>query len=388
MSWKLFFLFAACACLSLISCPIDEEWGDDPPSTAPIQIAFISMTVNGSPGAVTSTAVTMTFDKDLAEVADTKITVSGAKAGALSGSGTTRELAISDFNVADGTKVTVSLSASSRFVFVPSSRTVKVCYSLGLPMVAVPAGTFQRDDTAGNTSTLTAFKMSTHEITRAQFETIMGKDPSNMVYSSGATDPVQEINWYHAVAFCNKLSLAEDLTPVYGVTVAGKAVDFATLEYKNIPGSGSSNADWNSATVDLSATGYRLPTEMEWMWAAMGAKDARTKAFAGSTGNNDIKDYGWFNENASGTTHPVGKKAANELGLYDMSGNVLEWCWDWHGTYPTGAVTDYRGPTSGTGRINRGGSWTRTGAAWPLSERRADYPYIWSDDLGFRVVRR
>lgn len=120
--------------------------------------------------------------------------------------------------------------------------------------------------------------------------------------------------------------------PAYAVS----GVDFATLTYADIPT--ASSATWDAASVDSSANGYRLPTGMEWMWAAMGAPSdgqnggtnttGYSKAFAGSTGSNVRGDYAWTDENSNSTTHPVGSKLPNELGLYDMSGNASEWCWD------------------------------------------------------------
>ncbi|HHU35980.1 MAG TPA: SUMF1/EgtB/PvdO family nonheme iron enzyme [Treponema sp.] len=233
----------------------------------------------------------------------------------------------------------------------------------------VPAGSFQRDSTATNISIVKAFRMSECQITRAQFLDIMGTDPSNTIYSSGTTDPVQTVNWYRAIAFCNKLSIEEGLQPVYSVT----DIDFSTLNYASIPT--TDNATWNAASADWNKNGYRLPTEMEWMWAAMGATSDRTngntgvgvnttgysKAFAGSTGSNAIGDYAWSSTNSSSKTHPVGTKTANELVLRDMSGNVWEWCWDWYGSYPSGTLESDtpagRGAVSGVYRLLRGGVW-------------------------------
>jgi sulfatase modifying factor 1 len=269
----------------------------------------------------------------------------------------------------------------------------------------VPAGTFQRDATATNTSTVSAFRMSQHEITRAQFLAIMGTDPSNAIYSSGTTDPVQSTNWYHAIAFCNKLSIAEGLTPVYSVS---GVTDWTNLPYVSIPT--TTNADWNATTANWAANGYRLPTEMEWMWAAMGATSDRTngytgtgtnttgyqKAFAGSTGSNAIGDYavfGYYGSETGRTTtessNSVGSKTtgANELGLYDMSGNVWEWNWDWSGTYPTGSQTDYRGAASGTYRVLRGGSWTYDASYCTVAIRYICNPNGQGSNIGFRVVR-
>jgi len=262
-------------------------------------------------------------------------------------------------------------------------------------LVYVPAGSFQRDATATNVSVITQpYRMSATEITRAQFLAIMGIDPSNTTYSSGTNNPVQNTNWYHAIAFCNKLSITEGLTPVYSVTVGGTPVDWNTLTYASIPT--ASNADWNAATATWTDNGYRLPTEMEWMWAAMGADTANpgsinttgySKAFAGSTGSNTIGDYAWYTANSGSKTQVTGKKLSNELGLYDMSGNVYEWCWDWYVAYPTGTQTDCRGAASGTDRVLRGGSWTADASGCNVAYRVSTYPYLQYFDFGFRVVR-
>jgi len=258
----------------------------------------------------------------------------------------------------------------------------------------VPAGSFQRDSTSTNISTVSAFRMSEYEITRAQFLAIMGTDPGNATYSTGTSDPVQMVTWYHAIAFCNKLSIAEGLTPVYSVS----GINFATLTYAAIPT--ISDTTWDAATANWSATGYRLPTEMEWMWAAMGATSGSgytsptyltgyAKPFAGSNGTNAIGDYAWTWENSEvyGTSQPVGTKLPNELGLYDMSGNVWEWCWDGYGGYPTGTQTDYRGAASGTYRVVRGGSWYDFAANATVAYRDGSTPDSLYYYLGFRVVR-
>jgi formylglycine-generating enzyme len=255
----------------------------------------------------------------------------------------------------------------------------------------VPAGTFQLDDTAMNTSTVSAFMMSQYEITRAQFLAIMGTDPSNTKYSSGITDPVQKVNWYQAIAFCNKLSLAEGLTPVYSVTVSGSEVNWSTLSFASIPTGISTNSDWDAATVNSAANGYRLPTANEWEWAAMGATSDRTgyagsgtntagyqKAFAGSTGTNAIEDYAVFGymgtETGRTTTersNSVGSKLPNELGLYDMSGNVAEWAWD--------KVDIYRAIC--------GGSWRSYASFCALANSTGYEPNSSSFAIGLRVVR-
>jgi formylglycine-generating enzyme required for sulfatase activity len=258
----------------------------------------------------------------------------------------------------------------------------------------VPAGRFQRDATASNISVISmAFRMSQHEITRLQFLAIMGNDPSSTTFSSGTGDPVQQANWYHAIAFCNKLSLAEGLTPVYAVS---GITDWATLTYASIPT--SSDATWDAATATWTNNGYRLPTEMEWMWAAMGAPadgqgggtntTGYLKGYAGSTegaGQTNLGDYAWY---SSDKTHPAGTKLANELGLYDMSGNVWEWCWDWYATYPSGTQTDYRGAASGAYRGIRSGAWYFNPSYCTVAYRGSNFPSYQSNGcIGFRVVR-
>jgi sulfatase modifying factor 1 len=271
----------------------------------------------------------------------------------------------------------------------------------------VPAGSFQRDATTENISTITtAFRMSRHEITQAQYVAVTSAaNPSNF---TGDNLPVEQVTWYDAVEFCNDLSTLEGLTPVYSITRSGTAHPIT------------------SATVtvpDWSANGYRLPTEMEWMWAAMGATSGAgyssptyltgyAKPFAGSNatnaagddGTNDIGDYAWYSiagdgtgENSYGTTHPVGTTGTtghpNELGLYDMSGNVCEWVWDYadNGTWPyyaiSGTVTDYRGAASGTYRVLRGGGWDNNDSYATVAVRVSGEPVDWSNDYGFRVVR-
>ncbi|MBU1412568.1 formylglycine-generating enzyme family protein, partial [Myxococcota bacterium] len=210
--------------------------------------------------------------------------------------------------------------------------------------------------------------------------------------SSGTGDPVQRVNWYDAIAFCNKLSLLEGLTPVYAVS----GVDFNSLTYSQIPT--ADDATWNAATANWAADGYRLPKEMEWMWAAMGADTGNpgmtnttgySKPFAGSTGSNFIDDYAWHAGNSGGHSQPAGTKLPNELGLFDLSGNVSELAWDWSGLFPTGSVTDYAGPASSTHRVVRGGSALVNAGFCTIegNNRLATVPNTRGTQVGFRVVR-
>ncbi|MDR2095918.1 MAG: SUMF1/EgtB/PvdO family nonheme iron enzyme [Treponema sp.] len=291
-----------------------------------------------------------------------------------------------DGNKTASCAVTIPLSAG-----VLSTHTLS---GISVPFRYVPAGSFQRDGTAANVSIITGgYWMGETEVTQELFQAVMGINPSSFTSGAAAGEtqnrrPVEQVNWYDAIAFCNKLSIAAGKEPVYSVSGVS---DWAALAYSSIPTSDDST--WDAATWDKSTNGYRLPTEMEWMWAAMGADTSvqpnitgYDKAFAGSTGSNSIDEYAWYDTNSDSKTHEVGKKNANELELKDMSGNVFEWCWDWHDSYPAEGTTDYTGAASGAARVIRGGSWSNYASICAVSCRVNTYPDNRFDDLGFRVV--
>ncbi len=179
-------------------------------------------------------------------------------------------------------------------------------------------------------------------------------------YAASLNTPVIEQTWYGAVEYCNWLSKEEGRTPVYRI-------------------------NGSSVTANWSADGYRLPTEAEWEYAARGGKKSRGYKYSGS---NSAGSVGWYDENSGSKTHPVGQKQANELGLYDMSGNVREWCWDWYGDYSSGSQRDPRGPSSGSRRVYRGGSWYYPGWSLRSADRYDNSPGISYRNFGFRPVRR
>ena len=236
----------------------------------------------------------------------------------------------------------------------------------------------------GRVITFPTLIVSDHEVTRGEFKEVMGTDPSTApAYDANGTEltgdavlnnPVNYVNWYAAIAYCNKLSIKEGLTPCYTV----KDVDFATLKYSDIPT--YSNSTWDVATCDFTANGYRLPTEAEWEYLARGGENYK---YAGS---NTVGDVAWYTSNIKDTgTREVKTKQANAYGLYDMSGNVWEWCWDLRGSI--NSTTDSAGSASGSYRVRRGGSWGSLDSFCAVSYRFSIDPYDRGSSCGLRVVR-
>jgi formylglycine-generating enzyme len=208
------------------------------------------------------------------------------------------------------------------------------------------------------------FYMSITEITQAQYRTVMGTNPS---YFSGDNLPVETVNWYEAVAFCNALSMRDGFTQCY------------TINGTNV-------------TCNWTADGWRLPTEAEWEYTCKGGTS--TDYYNGSLTNADctpidanLNSIGWYCGNENNTTHQVKLKQANAFGLYDMSGNVSEWCWDLYEAYSNTAVTDPTGASSGISRVIRGGSWGDFAKFCRSALRCYRDPDTRIDGFGFRIVR-
>ncbi len=203
------------------------------------------------------------------------------------------------------------------------------------------------------------------------------KDGNKLTGDAVLNNPVNYVNWYAAIAYCNKLSLKENLTPCYSVS---GVTDWENLDYSSIPT--SINSTWNALTYDKEADGYRLPTEAEWEWLARGGENY---TYAGS---NTVDDVAWYTTNTKDTgTREVKTKKANGYGLYDMSGNVWEWCYDRYGGTVSSSTAD-TGASIGNRRVQRGGSWFYGASGCEVSPRNYyEDPDYRRDYCGFRVVR-
>ncbi len=222
--------------------------------------------------------------------------------------------------------------------------TVNVRAVYFIDMVFVQGGTFEmgsRDEKPVHTVTVADFYMAKIEVTQAQYREVMGKNPSDF---SGCDDcPVESVSWKDIQKFLQKLN-------------------------------------------KMTGEHYRLPTEAEWEYAARGGNKSRGYEYAGS---NQIDAVAWYRDNSNSKTHPVGQKQANELGLYDMTGNVWEWCNDWYADdyYERSPQNNPEGPSSGSYRVLRGGSWDNDARYCRVAYRSRYAPDFRDYSFGFRLVR-
>jgi formylglycine-generating enzyme required for sulfatase activity len=273
-------------------------------------------------------------------------------------------------------------------------------------MVLIPAGSFtmgspeteaNRDsnETQRQVTLTNGFYMGRYQVTQAQYEAVMGSNPSyfhgvgsGREPASGEVQgrrPVERISWYDTLVFCNRLSIAEGLSPAYSINDSTNPDDWGP-----VPTTNSTNiVEWNSVTVVSGSNGYRLPTEAQWEYAC---RAGTTTAYnvpvpKGSNRISSINNRtGWSSANSNYMTHEVGLKAANNWGLYDMHGNVYEWCWDWYEDYASGAH-DPTGAATGFGRVIRGGSRSSL-AEFTRSAYRFYYgPNNRDTSIGFRLLR-
>ncbi|MFA5498227.1 MAG: SUMF1/EgtB/PvdO family nonheme iron enzyme [Candidatus Cloacimonadia bacterium] len=219
----------------------------------------------------------------------------------------------------------------------------------------------------GLPSLISSFYISKYQLTQKEWVEVMGNNPSGR---RGDNLPVEKISWYDTIDYCNKRSVKGGLTPCYSID-------------------GDTNpSDWSSGKVecDWDANGYRLPTNAEWEFAAGGGNKSRGYVYSGS---DNLDEVGWFDENSGDEIHPVGQKMPNELGLYDMSGNVAEWCWDWYDEkyLYKAPIKDPKGPESGDARVTRGGNCTHDEYECDIWYQGIGGPEERTPSYGARLVR-
>ena len=292
-----------------------------------------------------------------------------------------------DFDSAINETTTIKAKWLEGFVTVPGST---VAGNAKFNDTYGSAGVF----VAGRSVAISTFWICDHEVTQAEYQAVMGTNPSEFNGSSGKVAaagetqgkrPVEMVSWYDALVYCNKKSIAEGLSPCY--TINGKT---NPAEWGIVPT--TSDDTWNQATCDFTKNGYRLPTEAEWEYAARGGKAgceaANPTDWAGTDDSSELGTYAWHKTNSDSKTHEVKGKTKNSLNLYDMSGNVWEWCWDFSNTIESGtAWTGPAGASSGSRRVFRGGGWYDDANGCSVSYRNSGSPSSRVNFLGFRVVR-
>lgn len=205
-------------------------------------------------------------------------------------------------------------------------------------LVEIPAGVFlmgsdERDSEKPiHEVRISAFQCMKFPVTRRIYQNVMGNDPG---WPEGEANdrPVNQVTWYDAIDFCNRLSGREGLTPAY-------------------------RRDGNDVSWDTAANGYRLLTEAEWEYACRAGTQTRY-SFGDDEG--ELGEYAWYGKNSDSVPHPVGTRQPNPWKLHDMHGNVYEWCWDWYGSYSSEPQVDPVGPPAGNSRVLRGGSFFGAG---------------------------
>jgi formylglycine-generating enzyme required for sulfatase activity len=251
------------------------------------------------------------------------------------------------------------------------------------PMIRVNAGEFEMGSSSGDVDERPVHKvkltrdfyMGKNEVSQGLYRSVMGKNPSGFA-KCGSTCPVENVSWCDAVLFSNRLSGVEGLEPVYYLPQGfGRGMDSKTCSQLSL-----------QVRMNIDSTGYRLPTEAEWEYAAKGGK---SQAFPGSV---SVDAVSWYKGNSYGRSHPVQRKGSNGYELHDMSGNVWEWVWDWYNgaynpTYSSVTAVDPLSTKPSSSRVQRGGGWKHEPSRLRIANRGSAPPGERSDDLGLRLAR-
>ncbi len=279
------------------------------------------------------------------------------------------------------TRTTITKSPSD-IVIKNFKKVIRQCsgYTLAeFEYVLIQGGTFDmgeensyKDEQPVHQVTLNDFYIGRYPVTQDLWTAVMGYNHAQFKCEK---NPIEMVNWYDAIVFCNKFSLIDGLNPCY--SKSGKT---DPSKWGKIPD--LKNKDWDEITFNSTANGYRLLTESEWEFAARGGLISQQNIYSG---DNDVNLSGWYNRNSENKSHPVASKIENELGLYDLSGNVWEWCWDWYSDYLSGSQINPLGAEKGSYRVLRGGSWRSDKERLKVVFRDYHNPSLRYGFIGFRI---
>ena len=395
---KLFKLaaLALSAALCFTACQTETS-SPEPTETPVVTPQKTAGSISYATTSVEKTTADEAFTNALNKTGDGTVTYASSKTDVATVNATTGEVTIVG---AGASTITATVADSDTYTYATktASYTLTVTQAVTIPegFVEVKGTTITGSESwtpsssvfvSGRSLTIPDLYVCDHEVTRGEYKTLMGTDPSTAdAYDKDGNEltgddvlnnPVNYVNWYAAIAYCNKLSIKEGLDCAY--TVSG-ITDWENLAYSSIPT--SFDDTWNAATCDFNANGYRLPTEAEWEWLARGGENY---TYAGS---DTVGEVAWYTDNTSDTgSRDVKTKAANGYGLYDMSGNVYEWCWDWYESESISSSTGASGASSGNYRVQRGGSLFDNANYCEVAGRNNYLPYGRSKYYGFRLVR-